>query len=274
MGQAIREAKNAGLLDHPEFSFNITVIRGAGSYVCGEETAMINAIEGLRAEVRLRPPYPTQTGLFGKPTVVDNVETLVNVPFIVGNGVQSYARMGTPPYSGTKALCFDSGFARPGIIEVELGTPFREALNAAGGGRSALDAVLIGGPMGCILTQEHWDIPVCYDAMREQVMELGHGGIIALPKKANKREFLSKWLKFMAEESCGKCMPCRLGSRKSVQIAQAAATTEARAELEELLLSIHQSSLCAFGRDIPKAVLQYIHLFGKEIFSPPAPAPS
>ncbi|MBT8037833.1 MAG: SLBB domain-containing protein [Verrucomicrobiae bacterium] len=267
MEQAISDAKKAGLLSHPKFSFNITVIRGAGSYVCGEETAMLNAIEGLRAEVRLRPPYPTQSGLFGQPTVVDNVETLVNVPYIVGNGVQTYTHTGTPNYSGTKALCFDSGFMRPGIIEVEFGTPFRDALNAAGGGRTELDAVFIGGPMGSIITKDHWDTPICYDAMHAQGLELGHGGVIALPKAADKRSLLRNWLNFMADESCGQCMPCRLGSRKAVDIMDSPAGFHSRADLDALLHTIIQSSLCAFGRDIPRAVIQYIDLFGDEIFN-------
>ncbi len=129
-------------------------MQGAGSFVCGEETALINAIEGLRGEVRLRPPYPTEAGLFGKPTAVDNIETLCNVPYIMEHGCEDYKHMGTPTSSGTKTLCFNHGFVRPGIVEVEFGTTLQTAIDAVGGSKSPLSAILLGGPMGCVITPD------------------------------------------------------------------------------------------------------------------------
>lgn len=267
MEQALAEAREAGHLDTDHFSCQISVVQGAGSFVCGEETALINSIEGLRGEVRLRPPYPTQAGLFGKPTAVDNIETLCNVPYILEHGSEPYAAMGTPASTGTKTLCFNHGFMRPGMIEVELGTPLQTAIDAAGGSKEPLAAILLGGPMGCVMTPDNWDTPVCYQAMHERGFDLGHGSIIALPESADKLALLRHWLSFMADESCGKCEPCSLGSVRSRQIASDPFTSESHQQLGSLLHLIGQTSLCAFGREIPRAVSQYLEIFRDEIFA-------
>lgn len=268
MNSALREARSAGLFDNDHFSYELSVIQGAGSFVCGEETALINAIEGLRGEVRLRPPYPTESGLFGKPTTVDNIETLCNIPFIIEYGAEPYKRMGTASSSGTKTLCFNHGFVRPGIVEVEFGTPLQTAIDAAGGSKSPLAAILLGGPMGCVITPEQWDTPVCYEAMQARGYDLGHGSIIALPKSADKVALLRHWLSFMADESCGKCEPCSLGSIRSCQIVNDPWNANSQEQLNELLHLIGQTSLCAFGREIPRAVSQYLDIFRDEIFTP------
>ena len=266
--RAIAEAHDAGHLQTANFSCEISVVQGAGSFVCGEETALINAIEGLRGEVRLRPPYPTEAGLFGKPTAVDNIETLCNVPYIMEHGCEDYKRMGTPTSSGTKTLCFNHGFVRPGIVEVEFGTPLQTAIDAVGGSKSPLAAILLGGPMGCVITPDQWDTPVCYEAMQQRGFDLGHGSIIALPKSADKAALLRHWLSFMAAESCGKCEPCSLGSKRSFQIASGPLTATSQKQLNDLLHLIGQTSLCAFGREIPRALSQYLDIFRDEIFTP------
>jgi len=268
MERAIDEARDAGVFAAGDFNFDLTVIHGAGSFVCGEETALINAIEGLRGEVRLRPPYPTQAGLFGKPTVVDNVETLANIPYIMARGAESYASMGTSASPGTKTLCFNHGFTKPGIVEVEFGTPLQAAIDAVGGGKEPLAAILLGGPMGCVLTPDRWDTPVCYEAMHKRGLDLGHGSMIALPESADKADLLRHWLGFMRQESCGKCAPCSLGSEQSRRIVSQPLTTASHDELRELLHLIGQTSLCSFGKEIPRAVSQYMKIFQSEMIPP------
>jgi len=262
--RAIEAATAAGLLR----DFNVAVFPGMGSYVCGEETAMLNAIEGRRGEVRLRPPYPVVEGLFGRPTVVNNVETLVNVPWILDRGADAYSALGTKASPGTKAICLNHGFALPGILEVEFGRPLRQVVEVdAGGGAHGqqLKAILIGGPMGSIALPEHWDVPVCYGAMAERNLILGHGGLVAVPEGADMRALLHHWLEFMADESCGKCVPCRLGSRCALDLAKRAGSA-VPAELGRLMNLMAQSSLCAFGQLMPGPMLQMLEYFGDRIF--------
>ncbi|WP_193212685.1 NADH-ubiquinone oxidoreductase-F iron-sulfur binding region domain-containing protein [Luteolibacter marinus] len=278
MQAAVAEARNAGCIGTnilgSGFDFEITVIQGMGSYVCGEETALINALEGKRGEVRIRPPYPTEEGLHGCPTVINNVETLVNVPFIVADGGESYAALGSPGSKGTKALSLNRGFVRPGIVEVEFGTSLRQVIeDFGGGGRDGkpLAAVLLGGPMGNVLTPAEWDVPVCYEAMRARGIELGHGGLVAVPEDADFRALLEHWIRFMVDESCGKCVPCRLGSQCAAN-ALNAGTSESttRARLDELFAAMEQGSLCAFGRSIPRPMRQLVANFRDRIFGNPA----
>jgi len=274
MREAIREAREAGVLGSRvldrDFEFEVSVVMGMGSYVCGEETALLNAIEGKRGEVRLRPPFPAERGLHGMPTVVNNVETLVNVPFIVADGGEGYARMGSPGSKGTKALCLNRGFANPGIVEIEFGLSLREVIEEAGGGGrdgKRLAAVLVGGPMGSIVTPDEWDVPVCYEAMRRRGIELGHGGLVAVPEDADFRELLVHWLRFMIDESCGKCVPCRLGSQCAANALHARRSPdETRRRLDELFTAMEQGSLCAFGQSMPRPMRQLIERFGDRIF--------
>lgn len=263
--RAIETATAAGLLH----DFEVSVFPGMGSYVCGEETAMLNAIEGLRGEVRLRPPYPVVEGLFGKPTVVDNVETLVNVPWILERGAEAYATLGTKSSPGTKAICLNHGFAFPGILEVEFGRSLREVIELdAGGGahKQKLQAVLIGGPMGSIALPTHWDVPVCYEAMAECDLILGHAGLVAVPEGTDMRALFLHWLEFMADESCGKCVPCRLGSRRALDLAHGAAGQNVLLELSRLMDIMAQGSLCAFGQLMPGPMSQMLKYFGGQIF--------
>ncbi len=268
---AVEDARAAGILGHAMLgsgrAFDVQVVSGLGSYVCGEETALLEALEGRRCEVRLRPPYPVTSGLHGQPTVVDNVETLIDAVWIVENGADAYARLGTAASPGTKALCLNHGFARPGVVEVEMGAPLREVVEEAGGpaGPAALAAVLAGGPMGSVIPPAEWDVPICYTAMAERGLALGHGGLVALPDDADLPALLRGWLRFMATESCGRCTPCGLGSRRALDLAEGPGLRGGRAELVRLLGVVEEASLCAFGQGIPRPVRRLIELFGDRI---------
>lgn len=261
MSAAIREAQQAGILGTSvlgsAFACDVSVHVGRGSYVCGEETALLNSIEGRRGEVRLRPPYPTQAGLFGKPTVVNNIETLVSVPWIVQRGAEAFRALGSAGSTGTKVLGLNRGFARPGLLEVEFGTSLRSVIDEAGGGEE-LAAVWLGGPMGSVLFPEEWDVPVCYTEMSRRGIELGHGGLIAVPRTVDWRALALHGLEFMVNESCGKCTPCRLGSKASLELLRASTDDATRAPLLRLFEVMEKGSLCAFGRNIPRPLRRLI----------------
>lgn len=269
MEQAIGQAREAGLLGTAVagtgFAFDLRVVAGRGSYVCGEESALLNAIEGLRGEVRVRPPYPAVRGLFGHPTVVNNIETLVNIPWIVKEGAQAFRQLGTPSSPGTKAFCLSAGFARPGIVEAEFGIKLRElVMEAGGGGRDGrtLAAVALGGPMGSILLPDEWDVAVDYAGLATRGIRLGHGGLVAIPEGVNWQELLLHWLAFMARESCGKCVPCRLGSARALELARRLPDTlPAEPEpLRKLLELVADTSLCGFGQSLPGPALRLLEL--------------
>ncbi len=268
---AVEQARGAGLLGPAgggRPAFDVSVVRGHGSYVCGEETALLNAIEGQRGEVRLRPPYPAVAGLWGCPTIVDNVETLVNAPWIVGRGAEAYRALGSPDCPGTKALCLNHGLARPGIVEVEFGIPLREVIERLGGGPAGeleIEAVLIGGPMGSIVRSADWDVPVSIEAMRRRGINLGHGGIVALPADTDYAALLAHMLAFMRDESCGKCVPCRVGTKLAAQALEGSRGANIPAELPRILDLMSSASLCAFGRDTPGPVRQLLAYFGERI---------
>jgi NADH:ubiquinone oxidoreductase subunit F (NADH-binding)/NADH:ubiquinone oxidoreductase subunit E len=276
MEAAIGAARAAGILGSSvmgsEFACDVTVFPALGSYVCGEETALLNAIEGFRGEVRLRPPYPVEAGLHGRPTVVNNVETLVNVPWIVGRGADAYAALGTGASPGTKVLCLNHGFTLPGLYEVEHGIPLEQVLEAADGAADGhgLAALAVGGPMGSLVFPEDWDVPVCHAAMRERGLELGHGGIVAIPEDADPAALLVHWLEFMQHESCGRCVPCRIGSQRALELARHAAAGDldgdGRERLGRLLEVMTEASLCAFGRNTPRPMKQIVERFGDRIF--------
>jgi NADH:ubiquinone oxidoreductase subunit F (NADH-binding) len=250
---AVAEARAAGVLGPSMLgsrqSFEVSVVSGHGSYVCGEETALLNALEGCRGEVRLRPPYPAVSGYAGLPTVVNNVETLANVSIALAMGAERYASLGTTACSGTKVLSLNAGFARPGLVEVEFGTPLRAVIEDAGG--AGLAAVLLGGPMGSLLPADAWDVPICYAAMAERGIQLGHGGIVAVPEGTDFAQLLRHGLRFMSDESCGRCTPCALGSRAALALAGGNLDAATRAELRRLFGVMEQASLCAFGQLVP-----------------------
>jgi NADH:ubiquinone oxidoreductase subunit F (NADH-binding) len=257
MRAAVAEAERAGVLGARlgggGASLHVRVVEGFGSYVCGEETALISALEGERGEVRPRPPYPVERGLFGRPTVVNNVETLVNVPWIVERGGDAFAAIGTEHSNGTKALCLNAGFANPGIVEVPFGVSLREVIEDAGAtpcDETELEGVLLGGPMGSFLAPAECDIALCWAALAERGIRLGHGGLVAVPRGADLAALARHLIGFVAAESCGRCTPCRAGSARAVRLAADGFAANASA-LRTVLGVMRGASLCAFGRETP-----------------------
>lgn len=242
---AIAQAKAAGKLD----GFHVDVVRGAGSYVAGEETALLRSIEGLRAEPQPKPPYPAQRGLYGLPTIVQNVETLAVVPWVVARGARA----------NTKAVCLSGAILRPGVVEIALGTPLREVLQRAGGGAPQdrpWKMALIGGPMGCVLGEREFDTQLAYDTLPG----LGHGGIVLLDVRVHARSLAEHLFAFAASESCGTCAPCRIGT------AQLRSRRTAD-DFERLLRTIESGSLCGFGQGVPRPLRDLMRLFPEEMFA-------
>jgi NADH:ubiquinone oxidoreductase subunit F (NADH-binding) len=246
---AAQEATAAGALGQ----LDVSVVDGHGSYVCGEETALIEAIEGRRPRVRPRPPYPAERGLHGRPTLVHNVETLVAVPWIVRQGGDAYAALGTGTSRGTKALSLNSLFARPGIYEVELGVPVRHVVEDLGGGLTdgTLAGVLIGGPLAGILPPTLLDTPLTIDDLRAAGADLGHGGVIAFDEGTPVMELARHVFAFGAAESCGACTPCRVGAGEVeglVTSALGGAPPPAlRGRFDEVVEALASASLCGHG---------------------------
>ncbi len=276
---AVRGAREAGLLGASvlgsTLSFDVEVVEGAGSYVCGEETALLRSIEGLRGMVTARPPFPAERGLFDAPTIVQNVETLANVGWIVRHGGAAYAAHGVGKSRGTKVVCLNSLFARPGLYEVPLGTSLRVVLETLGGGLAsgrALKCVQIGGPLGGILGPAALDAPLGFEELDAVGGLLGHGGIVAWDAATDARDIALHLLEFCDEESCGKCFPCRIGARRGVELARRLYERRPAAEVEadlsllgELLETMRLGSLCAHGGGIPAPIRSLLTLFPEEM---------
>jgi len=244
MRAAIMEAREAKVLGD---DFDVEVVSGAGSYLCGEETALLNSIQGLRGEPRVRPPYPAEYGLWGKPTVVQNVETLAVVPWI--------ARMRQG--SGTKAISLSGAVASPGIVEIKLGTPLSRVLEEAGEGPASgrlWKMALIGGPMGRVVPAARFDTPLSFDALAG----MGHAGIVVLDDSVSPRALAEHLFTFAAAESCGSCTPCRVGTSLLSGIRE-------RAVLERLLSTLEMGSLCGFGSGVPRPIRDLLEHFGEEV---------
>lgn len=249
------------------FSFDVTVVEGAGSYVVGEETALLACIEGLRGTVSARPPYPAVEGLFGMPTVVNNIETLANVAFIALRGADAYRELSPGATPGSKLVCFNERFAAPGVYEVRFGTPLRELCeNLAGGladGRS-IKALQIGGPLGGILPASRLDTAFDFAALAAEGCMLGHGSIVAFDDQTAMRAVARHLLRFGADESCGKCFPCRIGLHRAHEMFAADAPVE-RARLEDLLETLEIGSLCAHGGGMPAPIRSLLAHFPGEL---------
>jgi NADH:ubiquinone oxidoreductase subunit F (NADH-binding) len=246
---AAADAAAAGVLG----DLHVRVVDGHGSYVCGEETALIEAIEGRRPRVRTRPPYPAEFGLHGRPTLVHNVETLVAVPWIVRHGGAAYAALGRGTSRGTKALSLNSLFARPGIYEVEFGVPVRHVVEDLAGGLAdgALAGVAIGGPLAGILPAALLDTPLTIDDLRAVGADVGHGGVIAFDERTSVMQLARHVFAFGAAESCGTCTPCRVGAHTAAAILTAALggvrAPGARAQFDEIVEALAAGSLCGHG---------------------------
>ncbi len=257
-------------IDGSGFTFDFKIIRAQGSYICGEETALINSIEGQRPEVRVRPPYPAQKGLFNKPTIVNNVETLASLHFIIENGGSAWKAIGTERSSGTKLVCLDSFFNNPGIYEVEMGTPLKTIVNELGGGfKSPVKAMQIGGPLGGLVPISAIDdLTLDFESFSNNGFLLGHASVICIPETMPIIDFLEHLFDFAAYESCGKCFPCRLGTKRGHELLKKANTSDCKINqklFEDLLNTLEQGSLCAHGGGIPLPVKNAMHYFEDEM---------
>jgi NADH-quinone oxidoreductase subunit F len=207
-----------GLL--PGTKFRFYVVEGSGAYICGEETSLLNSLEGLRPEVRTRPPFPAVYGLFGKPTVLSNVETFANLRYILKEGGAAYAALGTEKSPGTKLVCLDGAFNRPGLYEVKMGTPLKEVLDGMGGGtRYPVKAFQVGGPLGGLVPASKVDVlTLDFESFSREGFLLGHAGIVSVPEDFPVIKLLAHLFEFTKKESCGKCFPCRLGSARGMEL--------------------------------------------------------
>ncbi|HEU4402528.1 MAG TPA: NAD(P)H-dependent oxidoreductase subunit E [Candidatus Polarisedimenticolia bacterium] len=264
---AILEARGRGLLGQDVmghgFRFEVEVRRGAGAYICGEETALFNSIEGFRGEPRNKPPFPTQAGLFGKPTVVNNVETLANVLEVLREGGPAFASVGTAASTGTKLFCLSGHVKRPGLYEVPFGTTLRALLDLAGGvaGGRALRTVLLGGAAGAFVTPAELDVPLTFEGTRAIGASLGSGVVLALDDTTDLWDIVRRIAAFFRDESCGQCVPCRVGTvRQEELLARLARGGAARPASEELLLlseigqAMRDASICGLGQTASAAV--------------------
>ena len=268
----LERARAAGLLGEgilgSPFTFDITVIEGAGSYVVGEETALLSCLQGLRGVVSARPPFPAQRGVHGMPTVVNNVETLCNIPFIAREGAAAYRALSPEDATpGSKIVCFNERFTRPGAYEVPFGMPIRQLCeDVAGGlrdGRS-IKALQIGGPLAGILPASLLDTAFDFDALAAEGCMVGHGGIVAFDDETDMRDVARHLLHFGAAESCGKCFPCRIGLRRAHAMFANGEPVD-RARLESLLEALELGSLCAHGGGMPAPIRSLITHYPDEL---------
>jgi len=249
--------------------FDVTVVEGAGSYVVGEETALLACLQGLRGTVSARPPFPAQSGLHGMPTVVNNVETLCNVPFVAAHGADAYRALSPgAATSGSKLVCFNERFARPGVYEVPFGVSTRWLCEELAGGLRdgrSIKALQIGGPLGGILPAERLDTAFDFDALAAEGCMLGHGGILAFDDRTSMRDVARHLLRFGAHESCGKCFPCRIGLQRAHALFAEDAPPIDRGRLEALLETLELGSLCAHGGGMPAPIRSLLRWFPDEL---------
>jgi len=281
---AIGQAHAAGILGKNIFDskmdFDVEVMEGAGAFVCGEETALMASVEGRRGMPTLKPPFPAEKGLFGKPTVINNVETFATVPVIMQIGAQEYAKLGTEKSKGTKVFALTGHIAYSGLIEVPFGTTLRQIISEIGGGvvndddsnaGTDFKAVQIGGPSGGCLTAAHLDMPLDYDGLAAAGAMVGSGGLVVMNKQTCMVKIAQYFMQFTQNESCGKCTPCREGTRQ--MLALLTKITEGKAEmpdlelLEELAQSVRISSLCGLGKTAPNPIISTLKYFRDEYLS-------
>ncbi len=282
--KAIEQARQNGLLGsnilNSGFNLDIIIKMGAGAFVCGEETALIHSIEGKRGMPRTRPPFPAVQGLFGKPTVINNVETLANLPLILAQGSAWYAAMGTAGSKGTKVFALSGMVRRTGLVEIPMGTTLRQIVFSIGGGipnQKACKAVQIGGPSGGCIPEAHLDIPTDYEALKNFGAIMGSGGLVVVDESTCMVDFARFFMEFIQNESCGKCIPCREGTRRMLEILDAITKPSLRNDDTEALFRfqgimrlqslgemIKSTSLCGLGQTAPNPVLSTLKWFRHE----------
>lgn len=261
--------------------FDFRLIKAQGAYICGEESALLSSIEGQRPEVRIRPPYPAEKGLFNQPTVVSNVETLANVPWIITHGGTAYSAIGTRECSGTKLLSLDGFFHNPGLVEVPMGTSLKQVVYEIGGGfREKVKALHIGGPLGGLVpVHDIGSLTVDFKSFAEAGYLLGHASVICIPEDFPMIRYLEHLFQFTAHESCGKCFPCRLGSVRGKEMLARAAEGSYRIDrqlFDDLLETLESGSLCMLGGGLPLPVRNALKHFANELspsFSQPTAKP-
>ncbi len=259
---ALTEARMAGYLGE---RFDIEVRLGAGAYICGEETALFESIEGRRGFPRVKPPFPTTHGLFGQPTVINNVETLCNVPLILQEGAVGYRRIGTEKSPGPKLFCVSGDVTRPGLYEVPFGVTLRELLGLAGDVTGGLQAVLFGGAAGAFATSAHLDVKLTFEDLRAAGLPLGSGVVMVFDESRDLRDVLKRLGHFFAHESCGKCYPCQMGTQRQMEILDRVAagkTLDGDLErLQDVGWTMTDASLCGLGQTAAGAVLSAVKLW-------------
>ena len=275
MKQAITKAREYGLLGKnimgTGFSFDLEIRVGAGAFVCGEETALIASIEGKRGEPRMKPPFPATAGLWGKPTLINNVETYANIPVVILKGAQWFSRIGTEKSKGTKVFAIAGNINNTGLVEVPMGTTLRKIIFDLGGGipnGKRFKAAQTGGPSGGCLTEKDLDTPVDYESLKAAGSMMGSGGLIVMDEDTCMVDVARFFLEFTQDESCGKCVPCRIGTKHMLEILTR--ITEGKGEegdletLEELAEVITSSSLCGLGQSASNPVLSTLRNFRDE----------
>lgn len=281
LGVAIAQAEEAGILGEnifgSEMNFKLHVMEGAGAFVCGEETALIASIEGKRGEPQPKPPFPAVKGLWGKPTVINNVETLASIGSIIAKGAGSYKEVGTEKSPGTKTFALTGHVANTGLIEVPFGTTLREIVEEIGGGitnnkgelgKNEFKSVQIGGPSGGCLTKEMLDLPLDFDSLKSVGAMVGSGGLVVMNDTTCMVNIAKFFLEFTLEESCGKCTPCRVGNKRLLEmltdITEGRGTMEHIEKLRNLATTIKETSLCGLGQTSPNPVLSTLKYFEDE----------
>ncbi|WP_206485716.1 NADH-ubiquinone oxidoreductase-F iron-sulfur binding region domain-containing protein [Thalassotalea sp. G2M2-11] len=263
--QAIKEYTALNL----PIDFTFKIIRGAGAYICGEETALLRSIEGQRPLVSVRPPFPTESGLFGCPTVLNNVETFAAIHWILDGNEARYQAIGNGKSTGSKLISLDSSFNKPGIYEVAMGTPLEQVFKRAGGFARPLKALQIGGPLGGVVPIEKISqLSVDFESFAQQGFLLGHASVIGIPENIRMIDYLEHLFEFTAAESCGKCYPCQLGSVRGQEIIQHAKQGDDAIDmnlLSDLLETMELGSLCALGGGVPLPIKNILQYFSDEI---------
>jgi len=272
---AIKQAKQLGLLGggifETPFVFNVDIRIGAGAFVCGEETALMASVEGKRGTPRPRPPFPAESGLWGCPTLINNVETFANIAPIISKGAEWYASFGTEKSKGTKVFALTGKITNNGLIEVPMGIPLRQIVEEMGGGAPdgrSIKSVQTGGPSGGCIPAQHLDTPVDYESLTKLGSIMGSGGMVVMDDTTNMVEIAKFYMEFCMDESCGKCIPCRAGTVQMFhlleKISQRKATARDLAKLEELCDMVKNTSLCGLGQTAPNPVISTLRFFRKE----------